>query len=180
MYALYRDVEPRDMKFARLSAKENTWQKLGAVGDFQWDFDGCPHVGGGIAIEEKGEAKVVHSVVWTGKKEEEGFYYFRSLDDGETWSDPRKFGDNSAKHGDITVNEKGHLAIVWDEFVQNQRAIFLSTSTDSGTSWSKARRVSLPGMDTVYPRVVAVKNDFHAFWTESSKDNKSTWKMTSF
>ena len=180
VYALYRDVEPRDMNFARLAPGDEKWQKLGPVGGFSWDFQGCPHVGGAIAIQKRGENEEIHNVVWTGKKENEDFYYLRSSDGGEGWSKPRKFGGPSAKHGDIAVNEKGHLAIVWDEFVQNKRAIFLSTSRDSGTSWSEPRRVSLPGKETVYPRVVAVKNEFHAYWTESSKENKSTWKSTSF
>ncbi len=177
VYILYRDTDPRDMALAKLT-KDNSWQRTGWVGKFDWAFDGCPHVGGGLAINDTDKIPQIHTTVWTGKQGNNGFYYLNSMDAGSTWSEPKKLGGKAAKHGDVAINGNGHLATVWNEFVKSENAVFTSSSTDNGTTWSEPRRLSVYGFDTEYPRVVSIKNEFYIFWTEK-KDTVHKWKMAS-
>ena len=175
-YVLYRDVGPRDMALAIGSASKG-WRRASRVGEFDWDFQGCPHVGGGLAIDNSRDIPQLHSVVWTGNTPHMGFHYLRSRDNGKNWSEPMSFGSEDAKHGDIAINEKGHLLITWNELVGENNAVFLSTSTDRGETWTSARQISLPNVNTEYPRTVSIDEEFFIFWTEK-KDGVGQWKMS--
>ncbi|MFQ5580692.1 MAG: sialidase family protein, partial [Nitrospiria bacterium] len=56
LYVLYRDAKPRDMALAKVTQDGlktvggTEWNRLGHVGAFDWRFDGCPHVGGGLQV----------------------------------------------------------------------------------------------------------------------------------
>ena len=63
---LYRDMKPRDMALQRSSDEGKTWQQASVVGKFGWQFDGCPHVGGGLVYTGTDQPQQLHSVVWTG------------------------------------------------------------------------------------------------------------------
>ena len=58
---LYRDYGIRDMALASTDDGGTTWSLDGIVGQFDWDFDGCPHVGGGIAVgtDDKGTEQLL-------------------------------------------------------------------------------------------------------------------------
>ena len=64
LHALYRDKVPRDMGLAISHDYGKSWRKAGPVRDFQWMFEACVHVGGGLAIEEK-EGKTIYTL-WFG------------------------------------------------------------------------------------------------------------------
>src|SRR3712207_7239577 len=51
---LYRDKNPRDMALVASADAGATWGEPVRVGRFDWDFDGCPHVGGGLATAQTG------------------------------------------------------------------------------------------------------------------------------
>ncbi len=174
LYALYRDLEPRDMVLARSADAGKTWSRVGPVGNFGWQFNGCPHVGGAVVPVMSNGTTTLHSLVWTGKRENRGLHYLRSNPD-YTWSDPASLGSGDATFPDLAANESGHLVAVWDEIVHDGSAIFLSTSTDNGISWSAPRQLSLPGAEATHARVVGLGRDFHIFWTETA-DQGTTWQ----
>ncbi len=177
LHVLYRDVNPRDMAIASL-LPDGTWNRSNRVGEFDWAFTGCPHVGGGLAIKQTNESNELHSVVWTGNQDSQGFYYLKSKNGGSTWQSPKKLGNSKAKQGDIAINSKGFITAVWNEFIETESAVFTSMSSNNGDTWSKARRISLPGHETEYPRIVSIADTFYIFWTEK-KDGKSSWEMSS-
>ena len=47
---LYRDRDPRDMAVAISEDGARSWERRGVAGEFGWKVDGCPHVGGGLAV----------------------------------------------------------------------------------------------------------------------------------
>ena len=175
LYTLYRDLNPRDMALAVFYSGGNSWKSIGRVGEFDWNFDGCPHVGGGIAVDNKHDVPQIHTLVWTGKEDRLGLYYIRTKKGQEDWMAPVSMGSKTAKVPDISINQKGHLAAVWDDFLEKETAIFVSISTDNGDHWSKPRRISLPGLDATHARIVSIEDEFYIFWTES-KDGKTVWK----
>ena len=63
---LYRDYGIRDMALASTNDAGTNWTLNGPVGAFNWEFPGCPHVGGGLAVAWDNEgAEQLHGLVWT-------------------------------------------------------------------------------------------------------------------
>ena len=81
---------------------EQQWQALSTVGEFGWDFQGCPNIGGGLAFDNQNE--LIHSTVGTGHPEKTGTYYLRSHDMGKTWTSPHRLGSETAVHSDLAVS----------------------------------------------------------------------------
>lgn len=152
---LYRGGAPRDMRLAR--ADGGTWRKPVPVGDFRWDFQGCPHVGGGLA----NDGAALHALVWTGKDGHAGLHYLRSTDGG-AWTAPARIGDANAQNGDIAVSSR-RVTVVWDG--KGKDAVVRRVeSTDGGATWSEPEIVSAAGAVATDPRVVATKHGVTMFW----------------
>lgn len=167
-YVVYRDKKPSDMAIGRVDLKLN-WQRLSSVGQFNWDFDGCPHIGAGFAIDAK--THHFHATVSTGQPENVGLYYLNSDDKGQTWSAPLRLGDNGAIHSDIAVASDGQLVAAWDQLSDNGLQIFYAKSDDDGQTWSVPMALSNIELSASHPRVVASKDKVVIFWTENGHDN---------
>jgi BNR repeat-like domain len=161
---LYRDMEPRDMRLLQSADSGSSWVSVNKVGDFGWKFDGCPHVGGSLTFDSIDGAKGLHSLVWTGAENKQGLYYLRSVDEGKTWSSPKRVGNN-AIHGDVATN-KNELVSVWDEMEPEGSSIFYSKSLDGGLTWVTAQRLSSMGIMATHPRLVATQFGYLSIWTE--------------
>jgi len=96
-YVLYRDKDPSDMTLGAVDPQQ-AWTQLSTVGGFNWDFQGCPHIGGSIAFDDKHE--LIHSTVGTGHSEHSGTYYLNSKDQGKTWSKPYRLGSETSVHSE--------------------------------------------------------------------------------
>ncbi|WP_144259468.1 sialidase family protein [Methylocystis sp. ATCC 49242] len=180
LYVLYRDKQPSDMAIGVVDPKSRQWTRLSTVGAFGWDFAGCPHIGGGLAIRG-GKTPEIHGVVGTRKKENAGFYHLKSAGGGKSWSEPQRLGDESATHGDIAIGKDGRLAAVFDmvdpEASDGTLAIYAATSSDDGASWTEAKRLSPLKITATHPRVVATKSGFLALWTEQLAPNEQRLAM---
>jgi hypothetical protein len=182
-YLLYRDKQPSDMAIGVVEPKAHQWTRLSTVGAFNWDFPGCPHIGGGLALKE-GEHSEIHAVVGTRKIDAAGFYHVASADGGKNWSAPVRLGDDTAAHGDIAIGNNRHLAAVWDmvdpEAGDGTIGVFSAISSDGGVNWSPAKRVSTKRFMASHPRIVAAKNGFLALWTEQSDTDEQRLVSKSF
>ena len=170
---LYRAVEPRDMVMVQSPDGGNSWRQLSAVGQFGWQFVGCPHAGGAVqAVERKG-VKVFHSLVWTGDQTSKGLYYLQSTDNGRSWSIPKKMDDSRAKLGDLAVKDASRVAVVWDSASEEGIDVFFSSSADGGRFWAKPRRLTKKGAIAKYPRITATSRGYRVFWTEKALTGQS-------
>lgn len=163
-YVLYRDKQPSDMALGTINPQQK-WQRLSSVGAFNWDFPGCPHIGGGIAFQNNNH--LLHSIVGTGHMDHLGVHYLRSTDKGKTWTKPIQLGDESALHSDIAAQENGRVIAVWDMRTEDGLSVFYAESKNQGVSWSKPERLSKPGIRATHPRIVSNKSGFLTLWTES-------------
>lgn len=167
LHVLYRDMKPRDM--ALLSSKDfgKNWAQKETVGEFNWHFDGCPHVGGAITFDEH---NAFYASVWTGLETKSGLYTVNSIS-----KTPVKIGKN-ATHSDIALF-KNRLILVWDEMSKEGTGIFVSESTDQGANWSQPRRLSELGSKATHPRIVASDDNALILWTEKKPKQTNQWQM---
>ena len=180
LYTLYRDMKPSDMGFARSTDSGKTWEKLGHIGEFGWLFDGCPHVGGGLALgsNDKGENKLF-TAVWTGMPGNIGCHLFASDDGGRAWLPVRRLGEDTAKHPTLATQGKSIVA-AWDDLAGDDRATFAILSIDGGKTWTKPQRLSAEGKQGTHVRVIAnpASGGFVALWTESTGKESPTLRMS--
>ncbi len=173
---VYRDLDPRDMAVAT-TTDGSSWKRLSTVGTFGWTFDGCPEVGGALAITEKGGRETLHALVWTGKDSEAGVWRLASEDRGRTWAKPARIGDASAKHLDL-ASTGACLAAVWDQYLAGDKRHFVlaSSSCDGGRSWSKPEVISAPPASASHPLAVATSDGVLAAWTQRVGSGSLEWK----
>ncbi|NOT11800.1 MAG: exo-alpha-sialidase [Methylococcaceae bacterium] len=168
---LYRDMKPRDMALIESSDAGKSWHHDSMVGDFFWKFDGCPHVGGGLAYGGASNASLLHSVVWTGSESKQGLYYLRSVDNGRSWGVPLRLGMNPV-HGDIAA-ASNRVVAVWDEMESDGASIFSAQSNDGGLSWFPVERISQAGIMSTHPKVLSTRFGFLMIWTEKQSKQLS-------
>jgi hypothetical protein len=168
LHVLYRDMNPRDMTLLSSSDFGTNWQHKETVGEFNWHFDGCPHVGGAIAFDENNE---FYASVWTGEPSKSGLYTVNSLS-----KTPVKIGKN-ATHSDMAILEN-RVILVWDEMSKDGTGIFVAESSDKGASWSTPRRISTTSTSSTHPRIVASENNAVVLWTEKQPKQSTQWAMT--
>lgn len=167
LYILYRDKKPSDMALGQVNQQQK-WQRINTVGEFNWDFDGCPHIGGGLAIDA--QQNRFHATVGTGLEDKAGIYYLNSTDQGQHWSDPIQLGDNSAVHSDLAIAESGQLLAAWDHVTEFGFQIRYATSSDQGLTWTMSTTLSDQDKPASHPKVVAMNDAFLIVWTESDTD----------
>ena len=110
------------MSLIQSSDEGITWQKASVAGDFQWKFEGCPHVGGGLKYVGIENVSQLHSIVWTGAEEKSGLYHLSSNNNGQNWSAPTKLGD-MAINGDIAARDQNSVAAIWNEIEADRLSI---------------------------------------------------------
>ena len=172
LHALFRDKHPRDMAVISSTDHGKRWTDPARVGRFNWDFTGCPHVGGGRAVS----GKTLHALVWTGATGHGGAYHISSPDQGQSWSAPQRLGDADARRGDLASASSQSLAAVWDRVADGESTVLGATSADGGKTWSEPKPLSTKGNNAAYPRVVPAANGYRVFWTESVTGQPTAWK----
>ncbi len=172
---LFRDGNPRDMRLVRSRNRGQRWLPPVAAGGFDWRFNGCPHVGGSLALAGKGEGAVFHALTWTGKTDRTGIYHVALPNGDQPASEPKQLGDATASHPDLAADAQGRLAAVWDSRAGEAPGIWGAVSTDAGKSWSEPRRLSAIEATATHPRVIAAGKGFRAFWTEERTGKPAGW-----
>jgi hypothetical protein len=173
-YVLYRDKDPSDMTLGKMNTQQE-WQALSTVGEFNWGFQGCPHIGGSIAFG--GKDKLLHSTVGTGHSEKTGTYYLRSEDMGNTWATPVRLGGETAVHSDLSVSANGDVLAAWDMITETGFQIVAAQSDNQGLDWAEHVMLSAPGVGASHPRTVALKSGFLVLWTEGETKKPSTLRV---
>jgi hypothetical protein len=172
--ALYRDVKPSDMAMATSTDGGATWHPAGLPGPFGWQFDGCPHVGGGLAsvADSKGRPQWL-ATVWTGAGKSAGAYTTSQTGAGD-WSKPAALGAGG-RNTDLAVSAKSGVALaVWDQNGgEAGQTVLGAFSRDGGKTWDAPQQLSRPGQNAAYPRVVPSRDSFVVAWTVYGPDGDS-------
>ncbi len=172
--ALYRDYEPSDMALAVSADSGRTWSRQGRVGEFDWHFQGCPHVGGGLATgHTSGGEPLTLASVWTGGDNGTGVHLYRKTGDTGGWQPSTEENGvlTRARNTDIALAPGGGAVWVWDQLTDDGvQAVFLAVSGDAGRTWGPPRRLTAPASNGGHPRVVLTDGQAWVFWTAPESD----------
>lgn len=163
---LYRGSHPHDMRLAARELTRGTWQVRSAVGPFDWQFEGCPHCGGGLAVQPTPPGADLHSVIWTGKQGSAGLYYLGSTNSGTTWSPPVAVSDAQSREADIAATSHTVVIVFASLTADGATSVMARRSSDRGGHWSEPVALSQPGASVDHPRVTPLARGFLAYWTE--------------
>lgn len=169
VFALYRDIDPRDMALAISLDNGKTWRRESTIIPFDWHINACPEVGGGLVFGNT----VLHAVVWAGKEDVAGLYAVASFDGGTHWSKPHQLGDREARHADIAANGDT-IAVAWDALT---KGIFTAISNNGWQTWTTSKLVEARS-NASHPRILTTTTGFRIFWTETV-DGKTAWRSSS-
>ncbi|ACD84295.1 sialidase family protein [Candidatus Methylacidiphilum infernorum] len=166
LFVLYRMAHPRDTGLAVSFDRGEGWRRVGPLGDFHWEFLGCPHWGAGMAALSSGQKVILCAAVQTGKPERSGLYFLKSTDLGWNWSAPLVLAGPRGRFVDLAAAGQT-LCAAWEDSGPSSSRVVASLSVDGGNSWSPPKAVSKDGTWATHPRVVGTEDGFLLLWTES-------------
>jgi hypothetical protein len=138
-----------------------------------------------LAIDSSGQLHVVWEDNTPGEYNYE-VYYRKSTNSGTTWSKARRLSwmENGSHSPDIAVDPSGNLHLVWYDENPSLYDIYYKNSTDSGASWTAAKRLTSDLGWSAYPCLAGdVSGQLHLVWEDSEGDlsyRKSTNSGTSW
>ena len=175
LHALYRDKTPRDMGWAFSGDYGKTWELGGPVGNFDWRIEACVHVGGGLAIEEKGGNTQLHAVVWTGNQGNAGLYYLSRKSEEGNWGEPVRIGGVECTLPDIAVSDSGQIAIAWIRQTSDGNKLFRLKGDRIRPDSIKAVQVQTEEVYPTHPKLISLGDSLHLFWTGQA-GGKEVWR----
>lgn len=135
---MWRHIYPGSLReFALMSLSD---RKVHQISHDEWQLDGCPHQGGGLAIDKRDR---FHMVWFNAGNKGKGIFYAHSDDRGNTLSVPLAVGDSQrlASHPYVGVSGE-RVDLVWNEFDGQEFVLMHQASTDSGISFGPVRELA--------------------------------------
>jgi len=174
LFALYRDHNPSDMALAVSRDQGQTWEKRGHAGSFAWQFEGCPHVGGGLVLLPGKNSPRLASTVWSGHENHSGAYILDSDDLGSSWSIAHALP--AGRNTDLAAFGSGSLIAVWDQVENGTQSVFYATHTPGEDSWSAPVQVSPKDRRATHPRVVTEADTALILWSSENTSGSAATK----
>jgi hypothetical protein len=169
LYLAWRQVFPgnvRDVVVARSPDGGMSWEEPVRAHADDWVFDGCPHAGPSLQVDDKGG---VHIAWWTGKQGSAGVWYARSDNGAMTFSKPIPLGVaefSRPAHVQLALGGQDRVIAAWDDGTLATPRIVVRTSKNRGATWSEPATLSDSGRAAGFPVVSATKERMAVAWSE--------------
>jgi len=101
-------------------------------------------------------------------------FYKHSTNGGSTWSPARRLTWNSGSscYPDIAVDSDGVIHVVWMDKTPGNNEIYHARSSDGGSTWSDAKRVTWAGGECFVPAMaIDASNEVHVVWYNVTADD---------
>ncbi len=171
LYLAWREVRPgnvRDVVVARSGDRGMTWETPVRVHADDWVFDGCPHAGPSLQVDQRGS---LHVAWWTGKRGAAGVWYARSDDGALTFSKPIPLGVaefSRPAHVQLALGGQDRVVAAWEDGTLAVPRIVVRESKDRGAHWSEPVTLSDSGRAAAFPVVTASRERVAVAWSEQS------------
>jgi hypothetical protein len=122
----------------------------------------------------RGSGNTIH-VVWEdytpGNQE---IYYMRSPNGGSTWTAPKRITWTSTKsYSPVVALDSGDaIHVVWEDSIPGNSEIYYKRSTNSGSTWSAAKRLTWTSGNSTSPAIGRDSSDvIHVVWYDDISGN---------
>jgi hypothetical protein len=134
----------------------------------EWQIDACPHNGGSIATDGRGQ---LHLAWFTNGTARQGLFYKRI--EGNWQSEPLAIGNAEAQANHAWVAADGRtILLTWREFDGNAYSAQMMYSNDSGESWSEPQRLMESTGATDYPVPLIDRNKVLVVWNTTAEGTR--------
>ena len=132
-----------------------------------------------IAIDSDDNLDIVWSDLTPGTNQ---IYHKRSADGGTTWSAAQRitWSSSSSENPDIAIDSANALHVVWSQYIVANPEIFYKTSSDGGSTWSAAQRLTWASGSSSRPAIAVDSSDaLHVAWSDDVPGNPEVYYRTS-
>jgi BNR repeat-containing family member len=131
--------------------------------------------GPAVAIDS---GDTIHVVWYDNTPGNSEIYYKRSTNGGTSWSVNQRLTWTAGYSSDpsIAVDSGGSLHVVWCDDTPGNDEIYYKRSTDGGTSWSAARRLSSTAGQSYDPVIAGdSSNNIYIVWDDDTPGNSEIY-----
>jgi hypothetical protein len=113
-------------------------------------------------------------ILWRNYAQGQGnLYYKYSLDGGTTWSTNKKMGWSGIPFAPaLGIDSAQTLHLVWQDYKPGKYDLYYMKSTNKGTTWSAAKRITWTAGDSYDARIaIDSTNTIHVVWWDDTPGN---------
>ena len=115
-----------------------------------------------MTISQYGTAHVAWYTQGTNRN---GVFYANSINQGITFSEPMRIGNESANVGRPYLLSRGtKVFLVWKEFDGKSSTVYLQISNDDGQHWSEKKNISQTSGYSDHPILVKSQKKVYLSW----------------
>lgn len=179
LFAAWRHVYPgnlRDIAFSVSRDRGRTFSAPVRVSEDGWEIHGCPDDGPAMTVDKRGAVHIVWPTVIGAKTDEpQGALFYASTSDGRTFT-PRvripTLGSPKPTHPQIVADDRGRLAVAWDEVIDGQRTAVVRelhqpSSSGAAITFGEPLRLATTEAST-YPVLASTSRGLLAAWTSGA------------
>jgi hypothetical protein len=164
IYAVWYQNSSSDTEiyFRKSTDNGNTWGPLQRL-TWMAGYSRCPD----ITVDSSDN---LHLVWYDDKSGDQEIYYKKSTDGGSTWTSPKRLTwmTGSSFNPRVRVDSQENIHVVWVDDYPGHNEIYYKQSTDGGTSWSGARRLTNFAAIALPPSLaIDTGNCLHLVWPHS-------------
>lgn len=155
-WLMFRQVYAGDERDHAVTALEpNGASTLHRVSEDRWALKGCPHHGPALASSAGG---VLHAAWFTQGQARQGLFHARSVDGGQTFSQPVAVGDPERQAGrPALVAQGGQVWMAWKEFDGRDVSVWVQHSVDGGRRWGAPRALFRTRSPAGHPQLLMIE-----------------------
>jgi len=125
-----------------------------------------------------GSGSAIHVVWYDYTPGSSEIYYKRSADGGTTWSSTQRltWTSGSSLYPAIAIDSSNNIHVVWEDHTPGNADIYYKASTNGGTTWSAAERLTWTSGQSFRPAIDIDSSDsIHVVWQDHTPGNAEVY-----
>ncbi|MBS1819767.1 MAG: exo-alpha-sialidase [Acidobacteria bacterium] len=160
LYLAWRHVYPNNMRDIAFTVSRDGGRTFGApirVSEDKWQIEGCPDDGPSMAVDPKGAVHVVWPSVVTESGRPVKALFHAVTRDGRTFTPRTRIPTQGmANHPQLAIDQRGALAVTWDESGSGSRTLALALGSVNAVGSVEFSREAGDRTVGTYPVLAAI------------------------